>query len=117
MHAVLTKEDIGNNITTMAKDVTADKFSEHLFWDINVDEYDIDKYPEWTIQRVLEFGNLSDWKLIYHYFGIERIAQACMKLRTLDRKALNYICLLSNTKKEDYRCYHIRQSNPTLWNS
>lgn len=101
----------------MSTNNIASRLSAHLFWDINPNEYDVDKYPEWTIQRVLEYGALSDWQVLKNYFGIERIAKSCMKLRTLDPKALAYVCLLSNTKKEDYRCYHTRQSNPTLWNS
>lgn len=95
----------------------ASKLSPYLFWDIDLRQYNVDMYQEWTIQRVLEYGTLHDWQVIYEYFGIERIAQSCMKLRTLDPKALAYVCLLSNTQKEDYRCYHTRQLNPTLWNS
>jgi len=96
---------------------TYPQLSSHLLWDVDKENFDVDTYPVWTIQRVLEYGDISDWQFISSHFGIQRIAEACKTMRTLDPKALSFICLLSNTKKEEYRCYHTRQSMPTLWNS
>jgi hypothetical protein len=93
------------------------QLSQHLFWDIDKASYDVDKYPEWTVQRILEYGNLKDWKLIREYYGLEKIVAICKSLRTLSPEALSYICLISHTNKEDYRCYHTSQLNHTLWNS
>ena len=76
----------------------------------------LDTCPAQIIQRVLEYGNLKDWQLILSYYGLDRIVSICQSLRTLDKKALSYICCISNTSKEQYRCYHIKQSTPTLWN-
>ena len=68
------------------------------------------------IQRVLEYGQLSDWTLTRNYYGLDRIVSDCKKLRTLNPKALSFICAISNTNKQDYRCYNFAQSFPTLWN-
>lgn len=92
------------------------KLSPHLFWDIDKDKADMDTCPAQIIQRVLEYGSLKDWHLIYSYYGLDKIVSVCKSLRSLDPIALSYICCISNTKKEEYRCYHIRLSNPTLWN-
>ncbi len=91
--------------------------SQYLFWDVDTAQYDADKYSAWTVQRVLEYGEMSDWNTILAYYGIKRIVEICKSLRTLTPQALSYICLISNTNKEDYRCYHTAQSSPTLWNS
>lgn len=93
------------------------QLSPHLFWDVDTNDYDIDKHKTWTIQRVLEYGELSDWRLILHYYGLQEIGKACKRMRTLDPRCLSFICLLTNTRKEEYRCYNIGQSLPTLWNS
>lgn len=69
------------------------------------------------IQRVLEYGEMQDWRLINKIYGLPKIVEVCKGLRTLDPVCLSFICAISHTKKEDYRCYRIRQSNPTLWNS
>lgn len=91
--------------------------SPHLFWDIDPAEVDLDKYPAFFIQKVLEWGTMDDWRLIRSYFGIAKIAEYCKTLRTLDPVCLSFICAISNTKKEDYRCWKLAQSFPTPWNS
>jgi len=92
------------------------KLSHHLFWDIDISNADMDICPAYIIQRVLEYGSLEDWRLIRTYYGLDKIVSVCKSLRTLDPKALAYICCISNTPKEEYRCYHTRLSNLTLWN-
>ena len=93
------------------------KFSEHLFWDVEVEKLDIDSYPAFVIQRVLEYGFWSDWAQIRSYYSIRTIKEVVMDLRTLRPKALNYIALYTDTDKKDYRCYRLAQLQPTLWNS
>lgn len=93
------------------------KLSPALFWDIDKEDADLDKYPAFFIQRVLERGNMNDWQLIQNYFGIPRIADYCKTLRTLDPVCLSFICTISHTNKEDYRCWKFAQSFPTPWNS
>ena len=71
----------------------------------------MDKYPSFFVQRVLEYGNWNDWKLLLSYYGKDQIVEICKRLRTLDSISLSYICAISNTKKEEYRCYRLKQSS------
>jgi hypothetical protein len=93
------------------------KLSKMLFWDMDMEQVDMDTCPSQIIQRVLEYGTLSDWRIIRSYYGLEKIVDVCRKLRTLDPVALSFISSISNTDKKEYRCYRTKQSNPTLWNS
>lgn len=93
------------------------QLSQYLFWDMDVDLLDVETNSAQLIQRVLEYGELDDWRNIRDFYGLERIANDCKKLRSLNPKALSFVCAITGTKKEDYRCYHIRQSNLTHWNS
>lgn len=93
------------------------KLSPHLFWDIDKEQFDADANSAQLIQRVLEYGELEDWRAVREFYGLDRIASDCKKLRSLRPEALSFVCLVTNTKKEDYRCYSFRQSHPTLWNS
>ncbi|MCL2417521.1 MAG: hypothetical protein FWD02_06280 [Bacteroidales bacterium] len=93
------------------------KFSKNLFWDINVEKLDIDKYPGYVLQRVLERGQWEDWVQIRAYYPMELIKKEVMQLRTLRPDALAYIALYTDTNKEDYRCYKLTQLNPTPWYS
>lgn len=90
-------------------------FSPHLFWDIDKKQFNMTNCPSQIIQRVLEYGNLNDWALTLSCYGLEKIVSEVKQLRSLDPKALSFICCISDTKKEDYRCYHFQQSNPALW--
>lgn len=93
------------------------QFSENLFWDVDMSQLSMDEHPSYIIQRVLERGQMNDWRLINRYYGLDKIVEECKQMRTLDPVCLSFICTISHTKEEDYRCYHFRQSNPTLWNS
>lgn len=92
------------------------KLSPHLFWDIDKECADMDSCPSQIIQRVLEYGTLDDWELIVAYYGLDKIVDECRSLRTLDAKALSFICCISHTDKTQYRCYHTAQSNPAHGN-
>ena len=94
-----------------------DQLSPVLFWDVDKSQADMDKYPAFFIQRVLEYGDWKDWNILLNYYGLDKIVKVCKNLRSLDPVCMSYICTISNTKKEDYRCYRMAQSNPTLWNS
>ena len=101
----------------MTKDECKAKLSDVIFWDMNRKTADLDLHCAHFIPRVLEYGTLDDWKLILNYYGLDKIVEVCKGVRSLDPVCLSYICTISDTKKEDYRCYHYRQSFPTLWNS
>lgn len=103
---------MNNNSMNLVK-----QLSQYLFWDIDMDLLDVEKNSSQLIQRVLEYGELEDWRKIRDFYGLARIADDCKKLRSLNPKALSFVCAITGTKKEDYRCYHIRQSFPTHWNS
>ena len=101
----------------MSKKECICKMSQHLFWDVDVDDLDFDTHKAYIVQRVLEYGLLEDWKLLKHQMGVAEIAEVCKTLRTLDPKALAFISLISKIPKTQFRCYTTKQSNPTLWNS
>lgn len=92
-------------------------FTKNLFWDVDTTQLEMDKYPSYIIPRVLEYGEMNDWQLINHYYGLEKIVEVCKLLRNLDPVCLSFICAISQTKPEEYRCYHFRKSFPTPWNS
>jgi hypothetical protein len=93
------------------------KFAKNLFWDVDVYHLSMEKNAMFIIQRVLEYGQLNDWILINKYYGIDKIVRECKQMRSINPVCLSFICAISKTKKEDYRCYHFKQSFQTLWNS
>lgn len=88
-----------------------------IFWDMELGSLDYERNAPLIIQRVLEYGDMKDWYAIKKHYGLERIVSISQGFRTLDPVAVAWLCCLSNAKQEDFRCYRIAQSNPTLWNS
>lgn len=82
------------------------QFSTHLFWDVDKDQLDPERSSSYIIKKVLEYGLFEDWLLIKKYYGIEGIKNSVMGFRELEPKALNMVALLSNTAKENFRCYN-----------
>jgi hypothetical protein len=96
-------------------DISIEKFSKHLFWDVDPNQLDSSNDKAYIIKQVLEYGLLHDWVLIQKYYGIEQIAQTAKTFRELDKKALSFISLLSHSPKKDFRCFTWQQSTPRHW--
>ncbi|MFN7675758.1 DUF6922 domain-containing protein [Flavobacterium sp.] len=101
----------------MYKEITINDFSQHLFWDVDLNGFDLDKYKTFFIQRVLEYGNIKDWNLIKKLYGMEAIKEASLNARSLDAVTLSFVATIFNIDKTEFRCYKHRQLFPNLWNS
>lgn len=99
----------------MAYDHIIDQFSSHLFWDTDRSKLDWDKHKAYIVERVLEYGLLSDWRLLRQCLSIAEIAAVAKGLRQLDPKTLAFISTISNIPKEEFRCYTTTQSIPPHW--
>lgn len=91
-------------------------FSDYLFWDVDKDSIDLEANAPYVVQRVLEFGQWNDWKLLVARYGLERVAHIAQTLRSLDPKALSFISAVSSLPKESFRCFTTIPSAPVHWN-
>lgn len=92
------------------------QFSTYLFWDVNKDDLDMEEHSRYIIKRVIEYGMLNDWNIINKYYGLDRIIEIAKTFRELEPRALAYLSAISQTPKEQFRCYTYQQSNPQHWN-
>jgi hypothetical protein len=91
------------------------KFSINLFWDINPEKLDMERNKRFIIQRVLEYGKLSDWQFIKNHYGVDVIGQEMTQVRNLDAVTLSFISKLAGINKNKFRCYTLKQSLPQHW--
>ena len=96
--------------------LTVSDLSKHLFWDVDCNDLDLNKNFRFILSRVLEYGLINDWILLYKHFGLEKITSEAKEIRNLDDKSLHFIAHLSDTKLEEFRCYTYKQSIPKHWN-
>jgi len=113
---VIFSEIRGQQTHLLNNNLQIHHFSKHLFWDVKRENMDMDKNRSYIIWQVLEYGKLSDWKLIKEYYGVSKIAETAMNFRSLEKKALSFISLLSGISKDKFRCYSYQQSTPPHWN-
>lgn len=50
-----------------------------LFWDADIEKLDAEQDAQFVIGRVLDFGNLAEWKHIQGLYGRKRIADAARR--------------------------------------
>ena len=91
------------------------QFSENLFWDINLNDLDMEQHKTYVLGRVLEFGKLSDWKLIRNYYGLDEIKCIGIEMRIMSPQALSFLSLITHTPENQFRCYTMLQSPNLPW--
>ena len=89
--------------------------SKHLFWDTPLENINPERSKKFIIQRVLEYGLMKDWLLIVEWYGLEEIVNNAKTFRTMSPIDLNFIATISNTPKEEFRCYNLRLSTGKHW--
>ena len=64
-----------------------------LFWDINADHFNPASYPDYTIARVLEYGNETAVKWLRETFSEPEIKRLIATERRLTRRSANFWAL------------------------
>lgn len=96
----------------MSRQECINGFSDYIFWDVDKSSVDPVQNAPFLVRRVLEYGQIADWKNLLKYYGLQQVADVAKQLRTLDPKALSFISAVSGTPIDLFRCYTTRQSNP-----
>ena len=99
----------------MKKEIKVADFSASLFWDVDKAKLDFEKNRRFVIERTLMRGTLSDWFLIKKQYGKALIKAESMQVRYLDKQTLSFCAAYFNESIQNFRCYTLKQSNPTHW--
>ncbi|MEW6508832.1 MAG: hypothetical protein AB1432_13915 [Bacteroidota bacterium] len=67
---------------------------QHLFWDVNLETFEPHEFPEYTINRVLEFGNEMAVAWIKELFPISEIQHVIKSDKRLSPKSAHFWALL-----------------------
>lgn len=58
----------------------------HLLWEYDFDTFDFDKGYKVVIERVVQRGDMDDWKNILNYYGKAKILETVDWSRQLDKR-------------------------------
>ncbi len=97
------------------KNPIINSLSKHLFWDVDASKLDTEKNRKLVIRRVLAYGTLSDWELIYNRYGIDEIAKIAQSIKDLDFKSASFVSMLSGIPKEKFSCYTTKRLTQLHW--
>jgi hypothetical protein len=81
------------------------KIRDSLFWDIDQKQFSEDKNRTLIIERVLNYGNISEWIEIVKYYGLPVIRQEVKKAGDLDPKTMAFIETYLHIPKSRLKCY------------
>jgi hypothetical protein len=92
------------------------QLNKSYFWDTDFDSLDENKSKRLIVERVINFGNLTEIKLILEYYGLSETKNIVRNLAYIDPKTLNFLSLLFNIPKTEFRCYIQKRLKNQPWN-
>lgn len=91
------------------------ELSRSLFWDTDYDKLDWEKNARFIVERVLQMGNVEDFRQIKRYYGKKKLQELIKNIRYLDRKPMYFASVYFDIPLNDMRCFIIKQSNTIHW--
>lgn len=92
------------------------KLRPSLFWDVNVEEVDLQKHRSSVIERITTRGRWNEFKAILEFYGKDTVKNTLLNARYLDKRTLSFCSLIFDTPITEFRCYKLAQLNPEHWN-
>lgn len=59
---------------------------EHLFWEFDPDQFDVQKNQRLVIERVVARGTIPQWRIIVRLFGADKVLEIVEGSKHLSRK-------------------------------
>ncbi len=91
------------------------EFDKRIFWDVDFKNIDYDAKSRFVIERVFERGDVQDIRNCRRYYGDEKITEVLLNAKFLPQVAMYLASAVINRPINEFRCYTLRQLNPTLY--
>ncbi|MDX2245186.1 MAG: hypothetical protein SF052_00305 [Bacteroidia bacterium] len=86
-----------------------------LFWDVKVEDIDLEKHRASVIERITTRGNFEEFRILLQYYGKETVKNTLLNTRYLDKVTLFFCSTIFDSPITEFRCYKLAQSNPEHW--
>lgn len=90
-------------------------FAKRIFWDVDFEKIDYDAKANFVIERVFERGDVPDIRNCRRYYGDEKVTQALLNAKYLPLHIIHFASAIIGKPIEEFRCFKLRQLNPTLF--
>lgn len=95
--------------------ITKPIFNKRIFWDVDFENIDYFAKANFVIERVFERGDVEDIRNCRRYYGDEKVATALLNAKFLPEAAMYLASAVIDKPITEFRCYALRQLNPTLF--
>ncbi|MFN8255485.1 MAG: hypothetical protein U0W24_07340 [Bacteroidales bacterium] len=99
----------------MTKNLWIKNLRRELFWDMDTSKLDAERNIYIIIERILMFGNLSEFLLLKRYYGKNEIEGVIKKIGYLDPKTFEFVISYFKLNPKDMKCFAKRQLNLQHW--
>ena len=89
--------------------------SKQAFWDVDMEKIDYKKNAAHVIKKVFDRGNIDDIISVLNFYPEVKIKDTLLNARYLMNSTMAFACALFDLKLENFRCYNIKQSDPSAW--
>jgi hypothetical protein len=86
-------------------------FNKRIFWDVVFENIDYDAKANFVIER----GDVDDIRTCRRYYGDDKVRETLLKAKFLPETRMYLASAVIDRPITDFRCYILRQSNPTLF--
>jgi hypothetical protein len=83
--------------------------NDAIFWEMDTGNIDWEQHAPSIIIRVLERGNLDDFKEIRRFYGDEKIKKVAQGSRYLSAQLLSFLSFFYDLPKTSFECYKNKQ--------
>ena len=87
--------------------------NKRIFWDTDFNKIDYSKSWQSVIERVFDRGDIEDIRQVRRYYGDDKVIEALITAKYLFDDTINFCAGLFDIPKEKFKCYILKQSNPT----
>ena len=92
------------------KDKKKPHFSKRCFWEQDYKTLNFDTGKRYIIARVVSYGSQNDHIELFHYYGWDTIKEEVININYLNKKILNFLSVIFEIDKKEFRAYHNRSS-------
>lgn len=82
-----------------------ERLRAEVFWDVDAHRLDPERHGKFIIERIAERGNLEEMRLVWAYYGPERIRQVLEASRALTNRTVYYFAGLFDVPLDSFRSY------------
>ena len=90
-------------------------FNKRIFWDVDFEKINYDAKANFVIERVFERGDVEDIRNCRRYYGEEKVSEVLLNAKFLPETRMYLASAVINKPITEFRCYKLRQLNPTLF--